>query len=82
MASLAVNLAVLASLGPIVLFFSLTTKSYPFIQLLNVAMFTVAGVLGLLVLAADAASADNSRPELFPAAKGETSKSEQIICTR
>jgi hypothetical protein len=49
-ASLAVNLAVLASLGPIVLFFSLTTKSYPFIQLLNVAMFTVAGVLGLLFL--------------------------------
>ncbi len=49
-ASLAVNLAVLASLGPIVLFFSLTTKSYPFIQLLNVVMFTVAGVLGLLFL--------------------------------
>jgi hypothetical protein len=49
-ASLAVNLAVLASLGPITLFFSLTTKSYPFIQLLNVAMFTVAGVLGLVFL--------------------------------
>ena len=46
-ASLAVNLAVLASLGPIVLFFSLTTKSYAFVQLLNVVMFTVAGVLGL-----------------------------------
>ena len=49
-ASLAVNLAVLASLGPIVLFFSLTTKSYAFIQLLNVAAFTVAGVLGLAFL--------------------------------
>ena len=49
-ASLAVNLAVLASLGPIVLFFSLTTKSYPFIQLLNVAVFTAAGVLGLVFL--------------------------------
>jgi len=49
-ASLAVNLAVLASLGPIVMFFSLTTKSYPFIQLLNVAAFTVAGVLGLAFL--------------------------------
>jgi hypothetical protein len=48
--SLAVNLAVLASLGPIVLFFSLTTKSYPFIQLLNVVMFSVAGVLGLTFL--------------------------------
>jgi hypothetical protein len=50
MASLAVNLAVLASLGPIVLFFSLTTKSYPFIQLLNVVVFSVAGLLGLVFL--------------------------------
>jgi hypothetical protein len=49
-ASLAVNLAVLASLGPIVLFFSLTTKSYAFIQLLNVLVFSVAGVLGLVFL--------------------------------
>jgi hypothetical protein len=49
-ASLAVNLAVLASLGPIVLFFSLTTQSYAFIQLLNVLMFSVAGVLGLSFL--------------------------------
>jgi hypothetical protein len=49
-ASLAVNLAVLASLGPIVLFFSLSTKSYAFIQLLNVAVFSVSGVLGLKFL--------------------------------
>jgi hypothetical protein len=49
-ASSAVNLAVLASLGPIVLFFSLTTKSYAFIQLLNVVVFSVAGVLGLIFL--------------------------------
>ena len=48
--SLAVNLAVLASLGPIVMFFSLSTKSYAFIQLLNVLTFTVAGVLGLAFL--------------------------------
>lgn len=50
LASLAVNLAVLASLGPIVMFFSLSTKSYAFIQLLNVVVFTVAGVLGLTFL--------------------------------
>lgn len=49
-ASIAVNLAVLASLGTIVLFFSLTTNSYPFILLLNVAAFSVAGVLGLMFL--------------------------------
>jgi hypothetical protein len=50
LASLAVNLAVLASLGPIVLFFSVSTTSYAFILLLNVMAFTVAGVLGLAFL--------------------------------
>jgi hypothetical protein len=49
-ASLAVNLAVLASLGPIVLFFSVSTKSHAFVTLLNVVMFTVAGALGLIFL--------------------------------
>ena len=49
-ASLAVNLAVLASLGPIVLFFSVSTKSHAFITLLNVVMFSVAGILGLVFL--------------------------------
>ncbi len=46
-ASLGVMLAVLASLGPIVVFFALSTKSYPFIKLLNVAAGTVSGALGL-----------------------------------
>lgn len=46
-AALGVMLAVLASLGPIVVFFALSTKSYPFMILLNVATGTVAGVLGL-----------------------------------
>lgn len=46
-AALGVMLAVLASLGPIVVFFALSTKSYPFMILLNVATSTVAGVLGL-----------------------------------
>ncbi len=49
-ASLAVNLAVLASLGPITAFFSVSTASYMFIQVFNVAMFTIAGTLGLLFL--------------------------------
>jgi hypothetical protein len=49
-AALGVMLAVLASLGPIVVFFGLSTKNYPFMQLLNVAMCTVAGVLGLKFL--------------------------------
>jgi hypothetical protein len=45
--SLTVMLAVLASLGPIVAFFSASTASYPFMLLLNVAIFAVSGVLGL-----------------------------------
>lgn len=49
-ASLAVMLAILASLGPIVAFFSLSTTGYNFMLLLNVAVFTVAGLLGLRFL--------------------------------
>ena len=39
-------MAVLASLGPIVAFFSVTTTSYPFVLLLNVLVFVVSAVLG------------------------------------
>lgn len=45
--TLAVTMAVLSSIGPIVAFFSVTSKSYSFIVLLNVVVFTVAGVLGI-----------------------------------
>lgn len=46
-AAMAVMLTVLASLGPIVAFFSVVTESYAFVLLLNVAAFSVAGTLGL-----------------------------------
>ncbi|MEO0514819.1 MAG: hypothetical protein AAF086_05935 [Planctomycetota bacterium] len=49
-AMLGVTLAVLASLGPIVAFFGVSTTSYPFMKLLNVVCFTVAGTLGLAFL--------------------------------
>ncbi|MHA3772573.1 hypothetical protein ACXR0O_13640 [Verrucomicrobiota bacterium sgz303538] len=49
-AGLAVTLAVLASFGPIVAFFSVSTTSYSFMVLLNVAMCAAAGVLGLTFL--------------------------------
>lgn len=49
-ASLGVNLAVLASLGPIVAFFSVSTTNYHFMLLFNVLVFAVAGMLGLLFL--------------------------------
>jgi hypothetical protein len=49
-ASLGVMVAVLASLGPIVAFFSVSTASYPFIILFNVAVYAVSGFLGLAFL--------------------------------
>lgn len=48
--ALGVTLAVVASFGPIVAFFSLSTTSYPFIVLLNVVAFGIAGALGLTFL--------------------------------
>ena len=50
MAAIGVMIAVLAGFGTIVAFFNFTTTSYPFILLLNVIVFTVAGVLGLSFL--------------------------------
>ena len=47
---LGVMLAVLASLGPIVAFFAVSTASYPFMILLNVVTGTVSGMLGLAFL--------------------------------
>jgi hypothetical protein len=49
-ASLGVIVTVLASLGPIVAFFSVSTTSYPFMVLFNVLVFAVSGVLGLTFL--------------------------------
>ena len=49
-ASLGVMMAVLASLGPIVAFFAVSTTSYPFMKLLNVVAYAIAGSLGLSFL--------------------------------
>jgi len=49
-ASISIMITVLASLGPIVAFFSLTTTSYPFMKLLNVAVFAISGFLGCAFL--------------------------------
>ncbi len=45
-AAMSVLIAVLASLGPIVAFFSATTTNYPFILILNVVVFGASGVFG------------------------------------
>src|ERR1044071_1218183 len=49
-ACLSVILAVLASFAPIVAFFAASTTSYHFMVLLNVALCTIAGFLGLSFL--------------------------------
>jgi hypothetical protein len=47
LAAVTVNLALLASLGPVTAFFTLSTESYPFMILLNVLFFAVSGLVGL-----------------------------------
>lgn len=49
-ASVGVIVTVLASLGPIVAFFSVSTTSYPFMVVFNVVVFAVSGALGLMFL--------------------------------
>ena len=65
-ASLGVMVAVLASLGPIVAFFSVSTTSYPFMLLFNVVVCGVSGGSWAVVPAPDAAPAEHSR---FPAVR-------------
>ncbi len=50
LAATGVNLALLASLGPVTGFFTLSTESYPFMVVLNVVFFAVAGFAGLAFL--------------------------------
>ena len=50
LAAVTVNLALLASFGPVTGFFTLSTTSYAFMIVLNVAFFTISGVVGLVFL--------------------------------
>jgi hypothetical protein len=45
--AMGITLAVLASLGPIIAFFSISTTNYSFILLLNVVVYAASGFLGL-----------------------------------
>lgn len=45
-----VNLALLASFGPVIGFFTLSTTSYAFMKVLNVIFFTISGIAGLIFL--------------------------------
>ena len=45
-----VNLALLASFGPVTAFFTLCTSSYPFMIVLNVIFFALGGITGLIFM--------------------------------
>lgn len=49
-ASAGITLALLSAFGPIVAFFSVSTTNYSFMVLLNVLVFTIAGIFGLKFL--------------------------------
>src|SRR5512135_2910090 len=49
--AITVTSVVLLSFAPIVLFFLLTSSNYQFFKLLNVGVFTIAGIIGVLFLA-------------------------------
>jgi hypothetical protein len=65
-AALAVMVAVLSSLGPIVAFFSVSTKTYSLMVLVNVAVFAVSGLLGLTFLLRTLQRLSVVRPEPPP----------------
>ena len=50
LATIAVSMTLLASFGPVTGFFTLSTESYPFMVVLNVAFFAVSGIVGLTFL--------------------------------
>jgi hypothetical protein len=50
LATLAVTTVILAGMASVAFFFALTTRSYTFMKLLHVAIFTYAGVMGLACL--------------------------------
>jgi len=50
LATIAVSMTLLASFGPVTGFFTLSTESYPFMILLNVAFFACSGMVGLSFL--------------------------------
>ena len=51
LAAVVVNLALLASLGPVTAFFTLSTESYAFMVFLNVCCFALSGAIGVGFLA-------------------------------
>ena len=71
--AIVVNLAVAASLGTILAFFTLSTTSYSFMVVLNVVLLTIAGLMGLAFLRRALA---HDAPSLPSTAAAQTAPSE------
>ncbi|MFT3685295.1 MAG: hypothetical protein QM783_10280 [Phycisphaerales bacterium] len=71
-ATIVVNLAIAASLGPILGFFTLSTSSYGFMVLLNVALMAIAGLVsvGFLIKTLSALQFSTRMPEAPPIEPG------------
>jgi hypothetical protein len=64
--AIVVDLAVVASLGPVFAFFAASTDSYPFLLLLHVLFCTIGGFVSLFVLRRSAAAAFRVDPAAPP----------------
>ena len=87
-AAMAVMITVLASVGPIVVFFGVSTTSYPFMVLLNVICGAVAGLLGVafllrtlhrLVLVQDPYALQTSKPSKPDLPIGESTEPDETV---
>jgi hypothetical protein len=70
MAAVTVTMALLASFGPVTGFFTLSTESYPFMILLNVAFFAASGIVGLVFLRKALDIVFETEPDVAPASPG------------
>jgi hypothetical protein len=69
LAAVTVNLALLASFGPVTGFFTLSTDSYPFLVVLNVILFAISGFAGLAFLRRAIGTLFEAPPPPAPAAE-------------
>jgi len=63
LAAIAVTAVLLLSFAPILLFFLLTTNNYQFFKLLNVGIFTITGIVGVMFLSQGMRIASSSGKE-------------------
>ncbi|MBX3381415.1 MAG: hypothetical protein KF805_15075 [Phycisphaeraceae bacterium] len=77
-ATIVVNLALAASLGPILAFFTVSTSSYTFIVLLNVALLGLAGMVSIAFLLRTLMKLQESEQTELDAAHGEAASRRSV----